>query len=190
VWPIGRGAPRTREESQGDEATDIAEISTHFEGYWVFGAFFFSVAWFQVATAITLVALPAHRLFVIVAVVNLVVIGSWIWSRTAGLPIGPEAGGPETIGAADLLATVLEALLVAWALAVRIPAIGSRQASRAVGSVSTAIVWTGVVTMTAVVFFGTTAEMAHQLQVCLHLPDDLMRQDVHDAAVLQRAVVL
>ncbi|MGH2679595.1 MAG: hypothetical protein ACRDG8_03800, partial [Actinomycetota bacterium] len=33
--------------SAGAAAIHFAVISTHFEEYWVFGAFFFVVAWFQ-----------------------------------------------------------------------------------------------------------------------------------------------
>ena len=29
----------------------------------------------------------------------------WLWSRCWGLPIGPEPGVPETVGAADLIST-------------------------------------------------------------------------------------
>jgi hypothetical protein len=68
---------------------------------------------------------------------------------------------PEEIGGPDLLATVLEALVVAWAFAVRSPSVSSRAASPRSGMFTTALLWTGVVVMTAVVFSSTTGEAAH-----------------------------
>lgn len=148
--------------SAGAAAIHFAEISPHIEEYWLFGAFFFIVAWFQAATTIVLVARPNRRLMLSVAEVNLVVIAIWVWSRTAGLPIGPEAGEPETIGAADVLSTVLEALLVGWVVAVLLRRIASREAPLVLGILTTAIVWAGVMGATALVFFAGTGEaMAH-----------------------------
>jgi hypothetical protein len=148
--------------SVGAAAIHFAEISTHFEEYWVFGVFFFAVAWFQAASAVAIVTSVDRRLLATLITVNVITIGIWVWSRTAGLPIGPEAGEPEAIGAADLLATIVELLLVVWVLAVRAPSIAPRTASRGLGLVSTLIVWTGVVAMIAVVFFTATGEeVAH-----------------------------
>jgi hypothetical protein len=142
--------------SAGAAAIHFAEISTHFEEYWVFGTFFFAVAWFQAASAVAIAERRDLRLLDVVVMVNAITIGIWIWSRTAGLPIGPEAGEAEAVGAADLLATVLEALLVSWTFAIRTSAVGSRRASRAVGVGSTIVLWTGVIVMTGLVFFAGT----------------------------------
>jgi hypothetical protein len=147
--------------SAGAAAIHFAEISPHIEEYWLFGAFFFIVAWFQAATVIALVARPSPRLMLLIAVVNLVVIAIWVWSRTAGLPIGPEAGQPEAVGAADVLSTVLEALLVGWVLALLLQGIAARGASRGLGVLTTAIVWAGIVGATALVFFTGPGTMAH-----------------------------
>jgi hypothetical protein len=40
----------------------------------------------------------------------------WLWSRTAGLPFGPEPGVPEAVGLADTAACLLEAATLAVAL--------------------------------------------------------------------------
>lgn len=100
--------------------------------------FFFVVAWFQAASAVAIVARPDRRLLLAIAVVNALVIVIWIWSKTEGLPIGPEAGEPEAVGAPDVLSTVLEALLIAWAIGM-LSRIASRVASRRVGILTTAI---------------------------------------------------
>jgi hypothetical protein len=144
--------------SAGAAAIHFAVISEHFEVYWVFGAFFLVVAWFQAASSIAVVAHPDRRLLLAIAVVNVVVIVIWIWSRTAGLPIGPEAGEPEAIGAPDVLSTVLEALLVVWAIAMLFPRISSKAASRGLGILTTAVIWVGVLGATALVLFTETGE--------------------------------
>ncbi len=143
--------------SAGAAAIHFAVISEHFEEYWVFGVFFFLVAWFQAASAVVIVARPDSRLFLAIAVVNALVTVIWIWSRTEGLPIGPEAGVPEVVGAPDVLSTVLEALSVAWAIAM-LSRIASKAASRGVGILTTAIVWAGVVSATALVYFTEPGE--------------------------------
>jgi hypothetical protein len=148
--------------SAGAAAIHFAVIGEHVTEYWLFGAFFFVLAWFQTATAIGLVVHPHRRLLVGVAMVNVVVIAIWFWSRTAGLPIGPEAGEPEAVGAPDVLSTVFEALLVGWVLALLQRSIASRRASRHIGILATAIVWAGVAATTAVVFFTSSdAAMPH-----------------------------
>jgi hypothetical protein len=143
--------------SAGAAAIHFAVISEHFEEYWVFGAFFFLVAWFQAASAVVIVARPDRRLLLAIAVVNALVMVIWIWSRTQGLPIGPEAGEPEPVGAPDVLSTVLEVLLVAWAIGI-LSRIASKAASSSVGILTTAIVWAGVVVATALVFLTEPGE--------------------------------
>jgi hypothetical protein len=46
------------------------------------------------------------------ATLNLAVIATWVLSRTIGAPFGPNAGVAEDIGVPDLVATVLEAIIV------------------------------------------------------------------------------
>lgn len=71
------------------------------------------VAWVQVGLALALVRWRGHRVPLVTAgVVNAAVIGVWIVSRTVGVP-GEEA---EAVGLPDVVATVLDALIVAGAL--------------------------------------------------------------------------
>jgi hypothetical protein len=50
-------------------------------------------------------------------VVNVPIVLLWVWSRTLGLPFGPEAGEAEAIGIADALCTLTEIVIVGGALA-------------------------------------------------------------------------
>lgn len=45
------------------------------------------------------------------------IVGIWLVSRTAGLPLGPDAGEPEPIGLVDLVATI-DQLAIAMIVAV------------------------------------------------------------------------
>jgi hypothetical protein len=146
--------------SAGAAAIHFSVIAPHAEEWWLFGVFFFAVAWFQ-AASVAIVVRPVRRLLAPMVAVNLIVIGIWIWSRTAGLPIGPEAGEREAIGAADVLSTVLEALLVLWATTMLLRGVASRRASLGLGVLTTVIVWAGVVGATAFIFFAETGEAAH-----------------------------
>ena len=54
----------------------------------------------------------------IAIVVNLALIGVWLWSRTSGLPWGAHAGVAEEIGAVDLIAVALQTVAVLASIAV------------------------------------------------------------------------
>jgi hypothetical protein len=103
--------------SVGAAAIHFAVIPDHFEEWWAFGLFFAILGWFQAVWPIAYVNRPSRRLAWIAIAVNLATIVVWAWSRTIGLPVGPEPGMPEGIGAADLVATGLELALVLGLLA-------------------------------------------------------------------------
>lgn len=94
-----------------------AVVPEHLEEAWVFGAFFLVVAGFQLAWAIPALARPSTIVFVGGAVANGALIGTWLVSRTIGIPIGPEPWMPEPAGALDFGATLLELLVVVGSLA-------------------------------------------------------------------------
>src|SRR5215212_7527922 len=79
----------------------VMVASHHFSEWWLFGTGFVVMAVLQLLTAIALertrwgLALPAA------VVVNVPIVVLWVWSRTLGLPFGPEAGEAEAVGIAD-----------------------------------------------------------------------------------------
>jgi len=98
-------------------AIHFAVIGEHFAEYWAFGAFFLVLAWFQAAWAVLIVVRPSRSLLLFCAIANGAVLVIWLWSRTLGLPIGPEAGETEPAELIDVVATAAEGLLVVGCLA-------------------------------------------------------------------------
>lgn len=103
--------------SAGAATIHFAVIAQHFEEYWLFGTFFVAVGLLQLGWAVLVVARPSRGVYLAGAVGNVVVAAMWVVSRTAGLPLGPEAGEPEPVGITDTMATAYEVALAAGALA-------------------------------------------------------------------------
>lgn len=102
--------------SVGAAAIHFAVVGDHFDEAVIFGLFFAVVGWLQAGWAIAMVAIPTYALTAAGLLANAAVVAVWAVSRTAGLPIGPEAGEPEAAAFIDVLATVLEVLIAAIAL--------------------------------------------------------------------------
>jgi hypothetical protein len=95
----------------------VMAASHHFAEWWLFGTGFVVMAVVQAASAV-LFERTRWRFAPHVAVaVNAPIVLLWIWSRTLGLPFGPEAGEAEAAGIADTLCTVTELVLIGGALA-------------------------------------------------------------------------
>ena len=94
----------------GAEAIHTAVISEHFREWWAEGVFFFALSVLEGALAAALLLTRARQPRLAAVVLSLATIAIWAWSRTTGLPLGPEAGYPEPVGRADTVATMLEAL--------------------------------------------------------------------------------
>ena len=86
----------------------FAVMGEHFEEYLLFGLFFALLGWFQALWALAVVVSPTRWVLVAGLVVNALVVGVWVVSRTSGLPIGPHAGSPEPAALLDVLSTLLE----------------------------------------------------------------------------------
>jgi hypothetical protein len=94
----------------GAEAIHTAVIAEHFRDWWAEGVFFFALSVLEGALAAALLLTRARQPRLAAVVLSLATIAVWAWSRTTGLPLGPEAGYPEPVGRADTVATMLEAL--------------------------------------------------------------------------------
>jgi hypothetical protein len=102
-------------------AINIAAAATVGRGSAVNLAFFVAVAAAQLAWGAAALARAPQWWLALGAAGNLVVVATWVLSRTAGLPAGPEAGITLPVRFPDGLATALEvvvivgaAVLLAW----------------------------------------------------------------------------
>jgi hypothetical protein len=94
----------------GAEGIHTAVMADHFAEWWAEGVFFLGLSVLEGALAVALLLVPARPVCRAVVVASVGTIAVWAWSRTTGLPIGPEAGYPEAVGRADAVATLLEAV--------------------------------------------------------------------------------
>lgn len=87
----------------------------HFSHWWLYGAFFLALTYGQVLWGIALLRKPASdRNLKLGALANLAIVAVWLFSRTIGVPLGPDAGRPEPVGVMDVAATVDQLVLAAY----------------------------------------------------------------------------
>jgi uncharacterized membrane protein len=124
--PIERVAPRSVSLPHGAVAlTGLAATAglihlvasvEHFGIDWGLGAFFVLVAVAQFAAAWLIYRdAAAPRLLALVAVGSVAVALLWVFSRTTGLPFGPDDGRVAKVGVGDTIATLLELAFAALA---------------------------------------------------------------------------
>ena len=111
-----KGAPRPMAYalaamSLGAAVIHAAFAPSHFSETWSHGAFFMASAWFQLLLAYLLVTRRSRWVYAL-GLLNAIVIGAWVMSRTIGAPFGPDAWVPEDVGFPDVLATDFEAFIV------------------------------------------------------------------------------
>jgi hypothetical protein len=116
--PLSRTSPRILSIgplavlSLGAAAIHFAVMPEHFAEWWAFGVFFGATGWFEALWAVGYVTMPTRRIAALGLVANVATVLLWAASRTVGLPIGPEPWVPEPVGLPDLVATLLEGILV------------------------------------------------------------------------------
>lgn len=127
-------------------AIHLGQVALHLTEGLVFAGFFLIVGVLQVVAAVALARArrPAWYWFGVVG--SAATIGTWLVSRTFGLPFGAEPGSAETIGMADAAASLLEAVtivaLVGWLRTAK----PGRTGSVAIGALlvaATGAVWFG-----------------------------------------------
>lgn len=103
----------------------FAYAPSHFDHATSHGTFFAVVGWAQLLLAGALAfRLPRPRLWLgVTAGVNAAIVGTWIVSRTVGVPGEPEA---EPVGFPDVLTTVLEVVAILGALAILLHLLADR----------------------------------------------------------------
>jgi hypothetical protein len=92
--------------------THVSATVDHSSGWWPYPAFFATLATAQFAWAWAIISRPTRALLWLGLCLHALVVCLWAVSRTTGIPIGPNAWQPETVGLSDTVATVDEAFVV------------------------------------------------------------------------------
>jgi hypothetical protein len=132
-------------------AINVAAAATVGRGSTQNLAFFVVVAVAQLAWGAVALAWAPRWWLALAAAGNLVVVATWVVSRTVGLPVGEFAGTRLPVGFPDALATALEALVVVGAAALVVRSQGpARSAARSPGVAVAAAVAAGALTLAGV----------------------------------------
>lgn len=129
--------------SAGAAALHLAAVREHIEEWAPAGAFMLVLGLLQAGWALAIVRqVPRYAIDAGIAL-NAGAIAVWVFSRTVGLPIGPDAGMPEDIHSADVLATLLEVLVIAsaWLSETRWTPSASVVRASACATALTVVVW-------------------------------------------------
>jgi hypothetical protein len=94
----------------GAEAIHTAVISEHINEWLPIGLFFVGLSLTEGLLAVALITKPSRGVIRLVLGVSLGTVALWLYTRTAGLPIGPMAGHVEEVGRLDLVCSLLELL--------------------------------------------------------------------------------
>jgi hypothetical protein len=97
-------------------AIHLAVIREHFEESTLYGAFFLVLTVLQFGWALWLVIRPSVVLFAAGGAASLGVALLWLATRTAGIPLGAEAGEKEAVGSLDVVASATEVLVAVCAV--------------------------------------------------------------------------
>jgi hypothetical protein len=100
----------------------FAYVSSHWDYWWAYGAFFLGCAAFQALLAPALLRWPGSWTALIGIAGNVAIIGMYLWSRIYAIPMGPHKGVLEKVGAVDLVCTAAEVVTVGVLLAIVGPA--------------------------------------------------------------------
>ena len=112
AWLIGAAAAAVV-----SGAVHVSVIGEHFGESALYGVFFVVLAAAQLGWAAWLLLRPSRTWLLAGAAASVLVVLLWLATRTVGIPLGPEAGELEDFGVLDMVASVAEVAVVAFALA-------------------------------------------------------------------------
>ncbi|NMM34223.1 MAG: hypothetical protein HHJ13_09545 [Phycicoccus sp.] len=131
-----------------------AVVPEHLSEWGAAGAFFVVLAAAELSVAVVLVTRRQPTALFAAVVVSIGPLALWLYSRTVGMPFGPEAGVPEQVGLPDIVVCALEisTLIVAVVLLRRRDGLLRRPPASAHVSWLTLV---AVIAITAIGFAGT-----------------------------------
>ena len=101
----------------GSELIHTVVLPEHLREWWAAGVFFAVVSALEGGLAAAVLFRPSRRVWQAALVLSFATVAVWAWSRTVGLPFGPEPWTPEAVGRADVAASVLELVTAVAAVA-------------------------------------------------------------------------
>ena len=121
----GRAADARRHElmlltaalAWGAAVVHAVAIPEHLDESALIGAFFVTVAPAQALWGSWIYRRPGPGVLRAGALASLAIVALWAFTRTIGVPVGPDAWQPEPVGVLDAVATVNELLTAALAVA-------------------------------------------------------------------------
>ena len=117
--PDAASVPRTRADDLrlllaaglfGSAAIHAAVVPEHLSEWTAAGVFFIALTAVELAVVGLLLVRPGPRVLLAAAAASIAPLAVWLYSRTLGIPFGPEAGIPEQVGLADSAACLLEVI--------------------------------------------------------------------------------
>jgi hypothetical protein len=151
--------------SLGAGVIHFAVSGEHYELSWAHGLFFAAAAWLQLSWAVAVVLRPTRRILTAGVILNAGILGVWAVSRVWGVPIGPDAWTPESIGWSDALSSVCELGIVALSLAVLVrPAMAQRRVRPAIAVPVFGVAGLSVAVISSLAFTPALASSHHHGQ--------------------------
>lgn len=138
----------------GAAAVHYVVMPVHFAEAKLYGAFFLLAATAQLGYSLLLVLRPTRSLIAVGVTGNASMLALWLTTRLAAIPLGPDAGGTESFGGLDILASCFETLVIVAGVLAIIPAVKPGAAAvrarlRAPAAVGFAVLSAVAVTATA-----------------------------------------
>lgn len=100
----------------GAAVVHVSVVPEHLSEWPAAGVFFIALALVEVMAAGPVLDRPVRTAAAIAATLSVAPLAVWLWSRTVGLPFGPDPGATESIGLADTAACLLEVATLALAV--------------------------------------------------------------------------
>ena len=140
----------------GAGVVHAAVIPEHLQEWPAAGVFFAGVTVAQLGAAALVRARQGRALLALVAAASAGLLVLWAWSRTVGMPFGPEAWEPEAVGLADIASGLLELATVAVCVALAGSLRQSPPATRRRSPHLRGVVVAGIVAVTVLGIGGTS----------------------------------
>jgi hypothetical protein len=93
----------------------LVVVPEHWQESWLYGAFFVAATGAQLGLAVLLARRSSTWLLMTNIAVQLGLVALWAVTRTAGIPLGPEAGMVEAVGLLDSLCVAAQLVSAAAA---------------------------------------------------------------------------